>query len=231
MKIGVLLSGCGVYDGAEIQEVVLTLLAIEELGASYQGISINKEQHHVINHLTGETMNESRNMLIESARIVRGKVADVNDVNTNELDILVIPGGFGSAKNLSSWAFEGANGEVLPEISELIYKFIDQKKPIVALCVSPVIIALALKNNSQKATLTLGSTKVPSSYTIQEFHDSITSIGAESIEKTINEINIDSNYKIISAPCYMLDCTLPELRKNIYKAIEAAITIANKQPY
>ena len=228
MKIGVLLSGCGVYDGAEIQETVLTLLAIEELGATYQGISINKEQHHVINHLTGETMNESRNMLVEAARIVRGNITDLDDTTIDALDILVIPGGFGSAKNLSNWAFEGANGEVLPEISELISKFISQKKPIVALCVSPVIIALALKNSHQKATLTLGSTKVPSPYTIQDFHNGITSIGAEAIEKTINEINIDSNYNIISAPCYMLDCTLPELKNNIFKAIEAAINLANK---
>ena len=228
MKIGVLLSGCGVYDGAEIQEAVFTLLAIEELGATYQGISINKEQHHVINHLTGETMNESRNMLVEAARIVRGNITDLDNTTIDELDILVIPGGFGSAKNFSNWAFEGANGEVLPEISELISKFISQKKPIVALCVSPVIIALALKNRPQKAILTLGSTKVPSPYTIQDFHNGITSIGAEAIEKTINEINIDANYKIISAPCYMLDCTLPELKNNIFKAIEAAINLANK---
>ncbi len=228
MKIGVLLSGCGVYDGAEIQETVLTLLAIEELGATYQGIAINKEQHHVINHLTGETMNESRNMLVEAARIVRGNITDLDDTTIDELDILVIPGGFGSAKNFSNWAFEGANGEVLPEIKELISKFISQKKPIVTLCVSPVIIALALKNRPQKAILTLGSTKVHSPYTIQDFHNGITSIGAEAIEKTINEINIDANYKIISAPCYMLDCTLPELKNNIFKAIEAAINLANK---
>lgn len=228
MKIGVLLSGCGVYDGAEIQETVLTLLAIEELGATYQGIAINKEQHHVINHLTGETMNESRNMLVEAARIVRGNITDLDDTTIDALDILVIPGGFGSAKNLSNWAFEGANGEVLPEIKELISEFIDQNKPIVALCVSPVVIALALKNNNQKTTLTLGSTKVPSPYTIQDFHNGITSIGSKAIEKTINEINIDENYKIISAPCYMLECTLPELRKNIFQALKAAIDIKNR---
>ena len=228
MKIGVLLSGCGVYDGAEIQETVLTLLAIEELGATYQGIAINKEQHHVINHLTGETMNESRNMLVEAARIVRGNITDLDNTTIDEIDVLVIPGGFGSAKNFSNWAFEGANGEVLPEIKELISKFISQKKPIVTLCVSPVIIALALKNSHQKAILTLGSTKVPSPYTIQDFHNGITSIGAEAIEKTINEINIDANYNIISAPCYMLDCTLPELKNNIFNAIEAAINLANK---
>ena len=228
MKIGVLLSGCGVYDGAEIQESVLTLLAIEELGATYQGISINKAQHHVINHLTGETMNESRNMMIEAARIVRGNIIDIVDVNVNELDVLVLPGGFGSAKNFSSWAFKGSEGEVFPEIKSIISTFISQQKPIVALCVSPVVIALTLKNNTEKVSLTLGSTKVPSPYIIQDFHDGIASIGAKAMEKTINEINIDTNYKIISAPCYMLECTLPELRKNIFNAIEAAINFSIK---
>ncbi len=228
MKIGVLLSGCGVYDCAEIQESVLTLLAIEELGATYQGISINKAQHHVINHLTGETMNESRNMMIEAARIVRGNIIDIADVNVNELDVLVLPGGFGSAKNFSSWAFKGSEGEVLPEIKSIISTFISQQKPIVALCVSPVIISLTLKDNTENVSLTLGSTKVPSPYIIQDFHDGIASIGAKAMEKTINEINIDTNYKIISAPCYMLECTLPELRKNIFNAIEAAINLSIK---
>jgi len=226
MKIGVLLSGCGVYDGAEIQESVLTLLAIEELDATYQGISINKEQFHVINHVTGEAMNESRNMLTEAARIVRGNVIDINEIKINELDLLVIPGGFGSAKNFSNWAFEGPNGDVTPEINDLISKFINQKKPIVAPCISPVIIALALKNNNQKATLTLGSTKVPSPYIIKEFHNGIENTGAKAIEKTIEEINIDTNLRIVSAPCYMLDCSLPELRNNIFKAIKAGIDLA-----
>src|SRR5690606_38926327 len=105
MKIGILLSGCGVYDGAEIQEAVLAMLAIEEAGATVVPVSINKDQHHVINHLTGDEMPERRNMMIEAARIARGSVTEINDVGPSVLDALVIPGGFGSAKNFTEWAF------------------------------------------------------------------------------------------------------------------------------
>ena len=103
MKIGILLSGCGVYDGAEIQEAVFSMLAVEEAGAEYQCISLNQNQHHVINHLTGNEMKENRNMMVESARIARGSVIDISEVSPAILDGLIIPGGFGSAKNFSKW--------------------------------------------------------------------------------------------------------------------------------
>src|SRR3989338_2129411 len=105
MKIGVLLSGCGVYDGAEIQEAVLTLLSIDEIGAEAVCISVNRNQHHVINHITGKEMDESRNMMLESARIARGKIREISEIDPVDIDALVIPGGFGSAKNFTSWAF------------------------------------------------------------------------------------------------------------------------------
>ena len=112
MKIGVLLSGCGVYDGAEIQEAVLTLLSIEEMGAEAVCISVNENQHHVVNHVTGEEMEESRNMLIESARIARGNITDILEIDPVDIDALVIPGGFGSAKNFTTWAFSGPDGTI-----------------------------------------------------------------------------------------------------------------------
>jgi enhancing lycopene biosynthesis protein 2 len=112
MKIGVLLSGCGVYDGAEIHESVLTLLAIQEAGAEAVCLSVNKNQHHVVNHLTGEEMPESRNMLVEAARIARGAVYDISTYDVSQLNAMVIPGGFGSAKNFSTWAFDGPNGTI-----------------------------------------------------------------------------------------------------------------------
>ena len=124
MKIGVLLSGCGVYDGAEIQESVLTLLAIEEINAEAVCISIDKPQHHVINHISGKEMKESRNILIESARITRGKIKSISDVQPSDIDALVIPGGFGSAKNFTKWAFNGPDGIILEEVKNLILKII-----------------------------------------------------------------------------------------------------------
>ena len=146
MKIGVLLSGCGVYDGAEIHESVFTLLAIDEIDAEAVCISIDKPQHHVIDHTIGEEMNETRNMLKESARIARGNIKNITDVDPADIDALVIPGGFGSAKNFSDWAFNGPDGTILPEVKLMIVNLINIGKPIAALCVSPVLIAKALSH-------------------------------------------------------------------------------------
>jgi enhancing lycopene biosynthesis protein 2 len=225
MKIGVLLSGCGVYDGAEIQEAVFSLLAIEEAGAEAVCLSVNKNQHHVVNHLTGEEMTESRNMMVEAARIARGAVQDISNYDISQLDAVVIPGGFGSAKNFTSWAFDGTNGTVLPEIQEFIKKCISVKKPIAALCVSPVVLALALQNSDVHPTMTLGTDQEKSPYDIHGFSSGLSQTGVHAEMKTIREISIDENLKIVSAPCYMMDATVLEIRNNIQQAIQALIQL------
>jgi len=225
MKIGVLLSGCGVYDGAEIQEAVFSLLAIEEAGAEAVCLSVNKNQHHVVNHLTGEEMTESRNMMVEAARIARGAVQDISNYDISQLDAVVIPGGFGSAKNFTSWAFDGPNGTVLPEIQEFIKKCLSVKKPIAALCVSPVVLALALQNSDVHPTMTLGTDQEKSPYDIHTFSSGLSQTGVHAEMKTIREISIDENLKIVSAPCYMMDATVLEIRNNIQQAIQALIQL------
>ena len=162
MNIGVLLSGNGVYDGAEIQEAVLTLLAIDEMGWNAVCISVDKPQHHVINHLTGEVMDESRNMLVEAARIARGQITPIDAISPADIDALVIPGGFGSAKNFTSWAFDGPASTILPEVKLLLVNLVNVGKPIVALCVSPVVVAKAFEGSSIHPTLSLGSASEPS---------------------------------------------------------------------
>ncbi len=221
MKIGVLLSGCGVYDGAEIQETVLTLLAISEAGHESICISIDDNQHHVINHITGEEMKESRNMLIESARIARGAVTEISKISPADLDALVIPGGFGNAKNFTSWAFDGPNGTIRTDIKLLIVNMINVGKPIVALCVSPVVLAKAMEGSNIELNLTIGSTKSASPYSISSFMKGIDATGASTSERELNEILIDTQNKVISAPCYMMDATIVEIHQNIKQAIEA----------
>lgn len=221
MKIGVLLSGCGVYDGAEIQEAVLTLLAIDEIDAEAICISVDKDQHHVINHLTGEEMNEKRNILVESARIARGNVRNINDIDPGELDALVIPGGFGSAKNFTNWAFNGPDGEILPEVKLLLVNLVNIGKPIAALCVSPVVVAKALEGSDIHAAVTIGSDKAPSPYDINGFSQGLEKTGLTSVMKTVKEIQIDEKYKIVTAPCYMMEASISEIRKNIRSAVEA----------
>lgn len=221
MNVGVLLSGNGVYDGAEIHEAVLTMLAIEEMGWKSVCISIDRPQHHVINHLTGDPMEESRNMLVEAARIARGNIQNIAEIQPADIDALVIPGGFGSAKNFSAWAFEGPTGSILPEVKLLLVNLVNIGKPIVALCVSPVVVALALQGSGINVQLSLGSTQEPSPYDITAFHAGINQTGALTMEKSIREVLVDPQNRIICAPCYMMDASIVEVRANIVQAMHA----------
>lgn len=225
MKIGVLLSGCGVYDGAEIQEAVLTMLAIEEKGAEVICISLDQPQYHVVNHLNGEVMNEQRNMLIEAARIARGKIYEISTIAPADIDALVIPGGFGSAKNFTKWAFSGPEGDIDPKVKLLIVNMVNVGKPIAALCVSPVVVAKALEGSAITANMTIGSNAESSPYDINSFSAGLKATGVQVDMKTITEIEIDKKNKIISAPCYMMDASLLEVRQNIAMAIEALIDL------
>ena len=143
-KIAVVLSGCGVFDGAEIHEATLTMLAINKLGGEYQCFAPDVDQAHVVNHITGEEMNEKRNVLVESARIARGAISPLSDFVAADFEGLLLPGGFGAAKNLSNWAFKGPEATINQEVSDAINCMHGMKKPIGALCISPVIIAKVL---------------------------------------------------------------------------------------
>lgn len=227
MKIGVLLHGSGVYDGTEIQEAVLALLAIEEAGHEYFCMAPNVDQHHVINHLSGDEMNETRNVLIESARIARGQVQDVVEVNAQDMDALVMPGGFGTAKNITKWAFEGPNGSINPEVSRLLRDLIANGKPIAGLCMSPTTIAKALQGSEVKAKLTVGSNSEPSPYDIEAISQGVNATGAVAEMRTVHEISVDDQYKIVTAPCYMMEASLLEVRNNIKQAIEKMLELAS----
>ena len=223
MKIGVLLSGCGVYDGAEIQEAVLTLLEIERIGAEAVCIGINDTQYHVVNHLTGDIQQQQRNMLEEAARIARGNILDINQVVPADIDALIMPGGFGSAKNFSDWAFKGPEGTIKPEVKLLLVNLYNVGKPIVALCVSPILLALALPNSSLQ--LTLGHTADPSPYQIQDFNDGISTLGATPKNIKLGDVFVDTENRLITAPCYMMDATILQIQQNIQNALKALIQL------
>lgn len=227
MKIGVLLSGCGVYDGSEIQEAVLTMLAIKEAGHDYICISVDEKQHHVVNHTNGDEMNESRNMLVESSRIARGDIHEIGSVHPADLDAVVMPGGFGAAKNFSTWAFAGPDSDISPKVKLFLVNMINVGKPICALCVSPVVLAKALEGSAIHPTLTLGSVNESSPYDINDFHVGIEKVGAKSVSKGIEEISIDRENLIVSAPCYMLDTDILSVRNNIKMALEATLELCN----
>ena len=220
MKTAVLLSGCGVYDGAEIQESVFALLALSQKNLDYICTAPNINQYHVINHLNGDEINEKRNVLVESSRIARGNIISICKLDKNDISSLLIPGGFGAAKNLSDWAFTGPNGYVIKEVKDLILHCIENKKPIVSLCISPTLIAKSLEKTTYNPILTLGSVNGTSEYNISEINGAISSIGSEVNNKTIKEICVDEDLKIISAPCYMMNAKVDEVYNNIKMAVD-----------
>lgn len=225
-KIAVLLAGSGVYDGTEIHEAVFTLLAIEQNGAIYHCFAPNKNQAHVVNHLTGAEQEETRNVLVESARIARGEVKDLIEFNASDFDALIIPGGFGAAKNLNRWAFDGPNGEIDENVQRVILEMLAAKKPVGGLCMGPTVIAKALENSAINPTLTVGSNVLESPYDIQAISEGMQSIGAKTEYKSISEITIDADNKIVTAPCYMMQASISEVHNNIQQAVKALISLA-----
>ena len=214
-KIAVILSGCGVYDGAEIHEATLTLLAIARAGATYQCFAPDMKQYHVINHITGEEMNEERNVLIESARIARGDIKPLSEYDAKEFDALIFPGGFGAAKNLSTVAFNGADATVIPEVEKTIEQTVGLRKPIGALCISPAILAKVLKDVS----VTIGKDKGTA--------EAIEAMGATHVETTHGDVVFDENKLVFTTPCYMLDATITDIDDGATNVVKEMMKVMN----
>lgn len=210
-KFAVVLAGCGVYDGAEIQEAVLTLLAIDQAGATYQCFAPDTQQYHVINHLTGQAQDENRNVLVEAARIARGNIKPITDFNPADFDALVFPGGFGVAKNLCTFAIDGPDCQINADAAEAVKKAYNAKQPIGALCIAPAFIAKVLG----KATLTIGTDKGTA--------QAIESLGANHQTTEGSEIVVDTENRIITSPCYMHDTTIGVVANGAKNVIEALL--------
>lgn len=198
-KIAVVLAGCGVFDGSEIHEATLTMLAISRQGAHYQCFAPDIEQAHVINHLTGQQMPEKRNVLVEAARIARGNIKPLSDYNPSDFDAIIFPGGFGVAKNLCTFAFDGINCKVNPDVERAVRATAVAEKPIGALCISPVLLARILT----EVEVTIGNDEGTAA--------AIENMGAIHINSTHGEIVTDKKYKLVTTPCYMLDATINQI--------------------
>jgi enhancing lycopene biosynthesis protein 2 len=209
-KVAVVLSGNGVFDGSEIHEATLTLYAIVKNGGIYEIFAPDIDQHHVINHITGEPMPEKRNVLVESARIARGKIKNLADFKAADFDALIFPGGFGVAKNLCTYAFDGLNCKVNKDVEKAIVSMHSAKKPIGALCISPVLLAKVLG----AINITIGMDKNTAG--------DIKNLGAIHTETNHGEIVIDKKNKIVTTPCYMLNATIAQIgdgANNLVKAV------------
>jgi enhancing lycopene biosynthesis protein 2 len=216
-KVGVILSGCGVYDGAEIHESVITLLALDRQGAEAVICAPNRPQMHVVNHLTGEVVEgATRNVLEESARIARGAIRDLAEVSADELDALILPGGFGAAKNLCDFALRGADCEVDDAVATLVRAVHDQGKPVAAVCIAPALLAKVLGGEAPE--LTIGDDAGTAG--------ALESMGAAHIRCPVGDFVVDRERKLVTSPAYMLATSISEAAEGIEGTVKALLEMA-----
>lgn len=215
-KIGVVLSGCGFQDGAEIQESVVTLLALDRAGAEAVCMAPNVEQTMVVDHLTSEKTGEKRNVLVESARIARGAIRDIATVKADELDALVLPGGFGAALNLSDFATAGTKAKAHPAVAALVTAMFEKKKPIGAICIAPAVLAVVLGKSGPR--LTIGTDDATG--------EALQGLGAKHQKCVVESIVVDADHKIVTTPAYMLGPSIRHIAAGIELLVAEVLRMA-----
>ena len=219
-KVGVILSGCGVYDGSEIHEAVVTLLALDRAGADVVCMAPDVDQLHVVNHLTGEvTEGESRNVLVESARIARGNIVDIKSVTVADYDALILPGGFGAAKNLCDFAVNGPDCSVNPDVARLLKETVKAKKPLGAVCIAPALLAKVL-GPDLAPSLTIGTDTGTA--------EAVQAMGATHIACPVKEAVVDREHKIVTSPAYMLAGRISEAADGIEETVRVLLSMIDE---
>jgi len=214
-NVAVILSGCGVYDGSEIYESVLTLLRLDQRGAQTQCFAPDIPQLQVINHYRGEEMQESRNVLVEAARLARGNIKDVREGRVEDFDALIIPGGFGAAKNLSDFALSGAHCTVQPDVLALAQAFAQAGKPVGLICIAP---ALAAKIYGAGVVCTIGNDPDTAA--------ALARMGAQHEVCAVDEIVVDTQRKLVTTPAFMLAKSIGEIASGINKLVDRVLELA-----
>lgn len=211
VKVGVVLSGCGVYDGSEIHEAVITLLTLSRAGAEAVCMAPNVDAA-VVNHLTGEpAAGETRNVLVESARIARGQIRDIAEVTVDDVDALIFPGGFGAAKNLCDFAIKGSECTAHPEVARLVREVVSSKKPLAAICIAPALISRILGDDKLAHKLTIGTDAGTA--------EALEKMGSAHVDCSVNNYIVDPANKLISTPAYMLAGNIREAAEGIEKTV------------
>lgn len=210
----VILSGSGVFDGSEIHEAVITLLTLARAGASYRCAAPDKPQLHVIDHLKGQVAEgETRNVLVEAARIARGEISPLSEIKAEDFDAVFLPGGFGAAKNLSSLAVDGPEGAADPELVRILGEFRAAGKPIGAVCIAPAVLVMALGEGE----VTIGSDEGTAS--------AIQAMGGAHVACPVTEMHVDADRKLVTAPAYMVETTIDQVAEGIEKAVHATLEL------
>lgn len=228
-RIALLLHGCGVYDGTEVQEACAALFALSRKNAKTQCFSVSGDQMHVVNHTNGEEDKEdSRSCILESSRISRGDCRSLDELNIDEFDALIVPGGFGAAKNLSDFAVEELHMTLNPSVEDAFSKFQDSKKPIGLCCIAPVLAAkyANIKGKSFKMTLGMSS---GDDWPFKDAVGAAKALGNEMVEMDLDEVCTDEENLIITSAAYMKSGKPHEIEDNVAKMVEATLSLALAQ--
>ncbi len=216
-KVAVIFSGCGVYDGSEIHESVLVLLALDRANAQVVCAAPDIPQHHVTNHLTQQPVSsETRNVLVESARIARGHITSLSQLKTSDIDAVIVPGGLGAVTNLSTFALQGEKFGVNQEVARVLQEVHKQGKPIGFVCIAPAICARLF--GPEKVEFTIGNDQGTAA--------KLQTSGARHVACTVHNVVIDSRLKIVSTPAYMLAKRITEAEAGINKLVQAVLEMA-----
>ncbi len=216
-KVAVLLSGCGVFDGAEIHESVLVLLALDRANAQVICTAPDVAQHHVINHLTRQpAAGEQRNVLVESARIARGNIVPLSQFKPSEVDAIIVPGGFGAAKNLCNFAMLGEDFSVNPAVAKVLQEAHRLGKALGFVCIAPVIAARLFGGEQLEYTI---GTDAGTAKTLQ-------GTNARHVNCTVHNVVVDRRLKLASTPAYMLAGRITEAEAGINKLVQAVLEMA-----
>jgi enhancing lycopene biosynthesis protein 2 len=214
-RVGVILSGCGTLDGTEIQEAVLTLLFLDRAGAEAVCAAPDIDQVHVLNHMSNEEMAQRRNVLVESARITRGNIVELKSLKADQIDALILPGGFGAVKNLSDFALKGPDAAVHPEVERILQEVHAAGKPIGAMCIAPATVAKTLGDASP--AVTIGEDRGTAA--------AIETMGAIHHKCQVDEIHIDSRNKVVTTPAYMLGPGIKDVALGIEKLVNQVLAL------
>jgi enhancing lycopene biosynthesis protein 2 len=218
-RIGVVLSGCGFLDGTEIHEAVLTLLHLDQRDVEVVAMAPRGPQRHVVDHLTGNAVDgEARDILVESARLVRGRIVELATVDPAKLDGLILPGGFGAAKNLSDFAFRGAAASVHPDLRKLLQAVHARQRPIGALCIAPALLAVVLGHAAPQ--LTIGNDAATAA--------ALRSCGASHTDCAVTDCLVDRRLRLVTTPAYMYDARIHAVSLGIGKLVDAVLALANE---
>ena len=213
--VGVILSGCGVFDGTEIHEAVICLLALDKAGVATQFYAPNIELDEV-NHISGEATGATRNVMMESARISRGPMNDLASAKATDVAAWVFPGGFGAAKNLSNVAMVGGEAEAHPEVKRVIEEALAQHVPIGACCIAPAMLSAAAKSTGQQLKLTIGNDAGTAS--------AIEAMGGTHVDCPVDAIVEDGDHRVVTAPAYMYDASISQVAQGIEKMIAKVVS-------